>query len=90
MCEPGSGGTCFIKVFVIKVRTSTYHLASKTEASHFIIPQEELQTLVANSVDPVQTALKEQFDLHLHCLLTYFCLNISYKRVGANFHPDSL
>ena len=31
---------------------------------------------MANSVDPDQTAPKEQFDLGLHCLLSYICPNI--------------
>lgn len=47
MCEPGSGGTCSIKVFVIKVHTPTYHLTSETGTFHFIQSQGgELQTLV--------------------------------------------
>ena len=31
---------------------------------------------LANSVDPDQTAPKEQFDLDLQCLLRHDCLNI--------------
>ena len=31
---------------------------------------------MANTVDPDQTAPKEQFDLGLHCLLRPTCLNI--------------
>ena len=31
---------------------------------------------MANSVDPDQTALREQSDQNLHCLLRYTCPNI--------------
>ena len=31
---------------------------------------------MANSIDPDQTAPREQFDLDLHCLIWYVCPNI--------------
>ena len=38
--------------------------------------------IVANIVDPDQTALKEQFDQVLHCLLRHFCPNIDGRNVN--------
>ena len=39
------------------------------------MPQKDVESM-ANNVDPDQTALKEQSDQNLHCLLRHTCPNI--------------
>ena len=48
-----------------------------------------LKAELANSVDPDQTAPKEQSDLGLHCLLIQFCSNIYNYYISVYFQSLS-